>query len=168
MVLDDLEVVLNWRNHPDVRRHMYTQHEISLSEHRAWFERAEESPREHLLVLESGSVGIGYARIHVQDDVAKRAVWGFYRAPEAPRGTGFQLCERTLEYAFRDLSLHKVSGEVLASNARSIALHRRLGFREEARFRDHQFDGGRYWDSFGFGLLESEWTTNLGAQICQN
>lgn len=162
MAQHDLAIVLSWRNHPDVRRYMRTQHEISLSEHMEWFERAADSPSEHLLVLEAGPARIGYARINVQDVLAKRAEWGFYRAPEAPRGAGFALCERTLEYAFRDLSLHKISAEVLGSNIRSIALHRRLGFHQEAHFRDHQFDGDRYWDSYGFGLLESEWTITSG------
>lgn len=29
MVATDLERVLGWRNHPEVRRHMYTQHAIT-------------------------------------------------------------------------------------------------------------------------------------------
>lgn len=38
MVYADLERVLAWRNHPDVRRYMYTQHEITLDEHQRWYE----------------------------------------------------------------------------------------------------------------------------------
>ncbi|MFP4495817.1 MAG: hypothetical protein ACLFN3_07835 [Halochromatium sp.] len=33
----DLELILPWRNAPAVRRAMYSHHEISLAEHRAWF-----------------------------------------------------------------------------------------------------------------------------------
>jgi RimJ/RimL family protein N-acetyltransferase len=34
---DDLERVLAWRNHPEIRRYMYTQHEITWDEHLRWF-----------------------------------------------------------------------------------------------------------------------------------
>jgi hypothetical protein len=36
----DLETLLRWRNHPDVRKCMLSQHEITLAEHRAWFDRS--------------------------------------------------------------------------------------------------------------------------------
>ncbi|WP_425339375.1 UDP-4-amino-4,6-dideoxy-N-acetyl-beta-L-altrosamine N-acetyltransferase [Arthrobacter pigmenti] len=164
MVLDDLPIVLGWRNHPEVQRYMYTQHEITSTEHRLWFKRLQESPLEHPLVLEAGAERLGYARIHIVDQLAGRAEWGFYRAPEAPRGTGSDLCASVLQHAFGQLGLHKIWGEVVSTNEPSVALHRKLGFREEARLRDHYFDGDKYQDSLGFGLLESEWCKNLGVQ----
>lgn len=38
----DLAQVLAWRNHPDIRANMYTQHEITMAEHRAWWDRMHE------------------------------------------------------------------------------------------------------------------------------
>ena len=35
MVDGDLSLVLEWRNAPDVRKNMYTSHEITLDEHRS-------------------------------------------------------------------------------------------------------------------------------------
>jgi len=40
----DLELILPWRNAPAVRRAMYSHHEISLPEHRAWFQRLQQDP----------------------------------------------------------------------------------------------------------------------------
>ena len=37
---DDVPMILPWRNDPDVRRFMYTQHEISPQEHADFFARA--------------------------------------------------------------------------------------------------------------------------------
>ena len=48
----DLARVLNWRNHPDVRRFMYTSHEISPEEHEQWFARNSEAPGVWLLIYE--------------------------------------------------------------------------------------------------------------------
>ena len=33
------DLILPWRNAPEVRRNMYHGHPISPEEHRAWFER---------------------------------------------------------------------------------------------------------------------------------
>ena len=35
----DLEMVLQWRNHPEINRYMYNQTAISWEEHRQWFFR---------------------------------------------------------------------------------------------------------------------------------
>ena len=60
MTHGDLERVLAWRNHQDVRRYMYTQHEISLAEHTSWFERASRDDSRHLLVFEIEGVPLGF------------------------------------------------------------------------------------------------------------
>src|SRR5690606_7378254 len=51
LTADDLPLVLSWRNHPDVRRFMYTRHEISAEEHARWFAEAEADPSRHLLAF---------------------------------------------------------------------------------------------------------------------
>jgi len=38
------DLILPWRNAPEVRRQMYTRHPISPEEHRAWFERMQADP----------------------------------------------------------------------------------------------------------------------------
>lgn len=40
----DLELILPWRNAPAVRRAMVSHHEISLDEHRAWFQHLQQEP----------------------------------------------------------------------------------------------------------------------------
>ncbi len=37
MTVSDLESVLKLRNHPEVRRYMFTRHEIATEEHALWF-----------------------------------------------------------------------------------------------------------------------------------
>lgn len=158
----DLTMVRQWRNHPDVRRFMYTQHEICEEEHRAWFQRASSDPHRHLLLAKRHDDAFGFITIQVVSAVAKRAEWGFYLAPDAPRGSGQALGAAALEHAFHHLALHKLCGEALASNDRSIRFHERLGFTRESQLRDHHFDGHTYHDVIGFGLLRSEWLSRQG------
>ncbi|NKJ22869.1 UDP-2,4-diacetamido-2,4,6-trideoxy-beta-L-altropyranose hydrolase [Dyella sp. SG609] len=148
---DDLDAVLSWRNHPDVRRHMYTTHEIGIAEHRAWYERSAADPRRHLLIVEQAGQPLGFVHFTeaATDDVAD---WGFYAVPGAPPGTGRRLGAAALDHAFGTLGLRKVRGQALLSNERSQAMHRALGFTGEALP-----EPGHPVDSVGFGLTARQW-----------
>lgn len=156
MLEADLELVLQWRNHLDVRQYMYTQDVISRATHQAWFAAAQSDPRCHLLIYESGGVPQGFSSLRVMDKAAV-AQWGFYRAPDTQRGMGMHLCRATLNYAFGHLGLHKVQGEVIASNKVSIRFHQKLGFVQEGVLRDQFYDGHEYHGIICFGMLNSEW-----------
>ncbi len=159
MTIQDLEQVLAWRNHENVRRFMYTQHEISLEEHTQWFERASVDANRHLLVFEVDAVSLGFINIH-QIAPGGVADWGFYVAPDVPKGTGRQLGQAALRYAFTQARFHKLCGQALAYNERSIKFHLNQGFQQEGILRDQYFDGQRHHDVVCFGLIAAEWQAN--------
>lgn len=159
MLDSDLELVLGWRNHSDVRRYMYSQHEITMAEHSRWFERVSQNSNYHLLIFESNANPLGFINIHRISE-GEVADWGFYAAPGAPKGTGKQLGQASLHYAFTTAGLHKICGQALSYNEPSIRFHLRLGFQEEGRLREQHFDGHQYHDIVCFGLLSSEWNKN--------
>lgn len=159
MLDTDLELVLGWRNHPDVCRYMYSQHKITMAEHSRWFERVSQDGNHHLLIFENNTNPLGFINIHriAESEVAD---WGFYAAPGAPKGTGKQLGQVSLYYAFTTAGLHKICGQALSYNKSSIRFHLRLGFQEEGRLREQHFDGHKYHDIVCFGLLSREWNKN--------
>lgn len=154
----DLELVLGWRNHPEVRRYMFTQHEISPPEHRDWFLRSTRNPSTHLLIYQCDDTPLGFVSLSagMHPNVVD---WGFYGAPASPKGTGRILGSAALAHAFGPLGLHKVCGQAIETNRQSIALHSHLGFQREGLLRDQHFDGKKYQTVICFGLLAREWTT---------
>ena len=156
----DLEQVLLWRNHPEVRRYMYTTHEIGLEEHRNWFTRVSGNPAVNLLIYEHHGQPCGFVNI-TRGRCSEVADWGFYLSPDARKGTGRSLGKQALNYAYGGLALHKVCGQALGFNERSIAFHKALGFIEEGRLRDQHFDGAVYHDVVCFGLLDHEWQAKI-------
>lgn len=159
MVYADLTLVLTWRNHPDVRRYMYTQHEITLDEHQSWFERSLLDSKKHLLIFEVDHQPLGFVNFNEREN-GGIVDWGFYAAPDAPKGSGRQLGRAALSHAFTQLKLHKVSAQALAYNERSIQFHQSLGFQQEGILRDQHFDGEHYYNVICFGLLCHEWQPN--------
>lgn len=152
----DLERVLEWRNHPEVRRYMYTQQVILLEEHERWFKTASCDDKRHLLIFEKIEEPLGFINIHEIKN-GGIADWGFYLSPDAPKGTGQVLGRTALDYAFQSASVHKICGQALAFNQRSIAFHLKLGFEQEGILRHQHFDGQNYHDVVCFGLLVDDW-----------
>lgn len=152
---DDLENVLQWRNHSEVRRWMYHSHEISPPEHQAWYARAELDPHRHLLIVEEAGVPLGFVQFTETGDKGV-ADWGFYAVPGAPPGSGAKLGAAALEHAFKQLGLRKIRGEAIASNERSASFHRKLGFADEGSLRKPS-NGASSQDVLCFGLAANDW-----------
>lgn len=163
MDVGDLPMVLSWRNHPDVRRFMFNQHEISLQEHTAWFTQVIQDQSKDLLIVEESSAPIGYVQFsHVE--LGGISYWGFYVRPGASKGTGQKLGNAALEHAFGQLQLHKVCGQVIATNQASIKFHERLGFKREAEFEDQKRINNEYHTLIFYGLLADEWRAHKKGQ----
>ncbi len=163
MTASDLPQTLVWRNHPDISRWMYSRHSIGIDEHRRWFERAIQDGQRHLLIFELDCRPMGFVQLtRLHGDLI--ADWGFYAAPDAPKGTGRLLGNCALGHAFGPLGLHKVCGEAITDNTRSVRLHLALGFTQEGLRREQHFDGTRYHDVLYFGLLAAEWSARPGTE----
>lgn len=154
----DLPLVLAWRNTPEVRQHMYSAHEISEAEHRAWFARMKHDPQVRWYIHQDEYCNLdGVVYFTQYQPENHSSFWGFYAAPEAPRGTGTKLGLDALDEAFNVLSLHKLNAEVLSSNERSLRFHEKMGFHREGIFRDDHFNGEYYVDVVRLGIVKSEW-----------
>ena len=159
VIYDDLEMVWSWRNHPDVRRFMLTQHEISFDDHCDWFLNSSKDKRRCLLIVQEGVVPIGFVQFS-NVSIGGVADWGFYAKPGSPKGVGHKLGLAALSYAFNKLHLHKVCGQAIEGNLASIAFHKKLGFIQEGFLRDQKLVNGKYHSLFFFGLIAYEWNSN--------
>lgn len=153
---DDLESVLRWRNHPDIRGRMYNSHEISSAEHREWYVRAMRDRCRHLLIVEQSGMPLGFVQF-TESESDGVADWGFYAVPDAPAGSGTKLGTAALDHAFRQLKFRKIRGEAIVSNEPSKALHRKLGFAEEGITQKQSSDGAASHDVLCFGLEATDW-----------
>lgn len=124
----DCRRLFRWRNHPDIRRFMFEQNEIEWAAHQSWFARQQANPDFTMLVYWANKTPQGYAGFkHLGDGSYE---WGFYLAPDCPRGSGHGriLGRLALQYAFAQLQAREVRGQVLLHNTASLALHDKLGF----------------------------------------
>lgn len=156
MIASDLESVLKLRNHPEIRRYMLTQHEITMEEHIKWFKCASQNQGIKLLIFEINDVCSGFVQFKKTNHPSV-VDWGFYVAPGAPKGTGRKLGIAALQYAFEQEKFHKICGQALEVNWPSIQFHKSLGFVQEGVLREQHLNGDSSQDLICFGILRKEW-----------
>ena len=160
----DLETILKWRNSERVRANMYTDHIISMAEHKNWFERYKLQEKARYLLFEIDGRAVGLVYFTDLDEANEKAYWGFYLGEtDVPKGSGTAMGFLGLDYAFNVLKLRKLCGEAFAFNEASRRFHAKLGFYEEGRFCKHVLKGGEYEDVVSFALFRDQWLTNLPA-----
>ena len=165
----DLGQVLEWRNSARIRAYMYTDHIITMDEHRAWFERLQENSFSSFLIFEYRGFPVGIKSFSQIDKQNNKCYWGFYIGePDLPRGSATLMGVMALEYIFGIHNFRKLCAEAFAFNQASISYHKRLGFVEEGHFVKHILKNGSYENVISFALFYDDWLRNKDnlEQLC--
>ncbi|WP_078378903.1 UDP-4-amino-4,6-dideoxy-N-acetyl-beta-L-altrosamine N-acetyltransferase [Sutcliffiella halmapala] len=155
---NDLEKILQWRNQKSIRKFMYNSNIISMDEHTQWFLKIKNSKIAQSKIFYYNQVPCGILNIIEIDYINNKCKWGFYIGPNnALKGMGTILGFVSLNYIFNELSIRKLSAEVLSINKKSAIFHQKLGFVREGKLRKNIIKDGEYIDVLLYGLLEEEW-----------
>jgi len=159
LVREDIELVRNWRNRPEVSIYMYNDSIISSAQQENWFGKI--SMEENCLywIIEYNGIRIGLAYLTGIDKTLSCCYWGFYLGDLSFRGNGLgaKIEFNVLEYVFNILKINKLRCEVFVNNEKVIKMHEKFGFRREAYYREHCKKNGMKLDVVGLAILQSEW-----------
>lgn len=73
------------------------------------------------------------------------------------KGIGSWAIEKTLEFAFEEIKLHRVELDVFSFNTRAIHTYEKMGFKHEGVLKDAIKDGNDFADDILMAILEDEW-----------
>lgn len=82
---------------------------------------------------------------------------GIYAARYRGRGYGAEALAMWVDYLFESIPVRRIGLRTWSGNPRMMRLARRLGFRQEAAFREAYLVGRRAHDRVAFGMLRREW-----------
>ncbi|PKG22769.1 UDP-4-amino-4,6-dideoxy-N-acetyl-beta-L-altrosamine N-acetyltransferase [Niallia nealsonii] len=155
---EDLMQLFNWRNQESIRNMMYNSDIILFDDHVCWFEGLQKSEKAISKIFYYDNIPYGVLNINNIDRMNNKCTWGFYIGPsDAPKGMGTVLGYTSLNYIFGELSMRKLSAEVLSINEKSLNFHKKLGFTQEGILRKHVIKNGEYMDVYLYGILKEEW-----------
>lgn len=125
--LSDARYVLDWRNHPRTREHIFNPAPIAWEEHLSWFKRVVEDPASALLIGEIDGQPVGVLRF---DPLGERVRISIYLDPERHgQGIGSALIDAGTRWlAAERPQVRQVIAEVMPSNTASRKVFAEAGY----------------------------------------
>lgn len=146
------------RNQEDVRKYMYTAHEISVQEHENWLKSLHGNSRQSVFIAIHEDRAAGVVSLNAINVVQKTADWAFYLdAGLQGKGLGSLVEFWMLDYAFGEAGLEKLNCEVLETNPAVVKMHQKFGFTVEGVRRKNILRGGERLDVVLLGITKDEW-----------
>jgi ribosomal-protein-alanine N-acetyltransferase len=117
--------------------------------------------RYYFAVLERGGGGyVGDCGLTIQRqgyDGGVAELGYFLRREQWGRGLGTEVCRGLMDFAFRNLPLHKLCASCDAGNTASERIMRKCGMTKEAHNRLHRLRNETWVDNLVYAILRSEW-----------
>jgi RimJ/RimL family protein N-acetyltransferase len=140
----DVDTIRHLRNQQANREVSITSHEISADEHAAWWAKASADPTRRVLIYERDS-SVAAGVVNFFDIEGSTGAWGFFLDADGLAARGetlpawIEVMREAAAYAFDELGLEVLTGEVLEHNTVVRQMNRRFRFTEgtpEQRYAD--------------------------------
>jgi len=141
---------------------------VSDGAHRQWFEAI--SKREDVRIFTVRMLQcdklIGSCQLRHIDPIHRSAELQIRIGDidERDHGYGTEALHLLLDFAFRDMNLHRVCVRVFSHNARALRAYEKVGFVKEGLLRQAAHIDGRYVDIVVMSVLRSEHCPNVAKE----
>lgn len=117
---DDLQMVLSWRNHPNIRQWMHNSNKIEINEHLKFVKSLKNHTSKHYFLVKENDEYIGVVYLH-------NDYLGIYANPDKKR-VGDLLLRVIIDFSFNTKKLFILKAEVYKTNQKAIELYKRHQF----------------------------------------
>lgn len=151
---------LSWFYDKEVQQHLVTGTTPITKEDLVNFLQNQPQQRIFLAIhLKSNKEHIGNIKLDGIDQMHGLAEYGILMGEKKEWGKGYakQASAAIITYAFVSLNLRKITLGVVATNHAAIHLYEKLGFAQEALYKEHWYKDGAYHDIVRMGLLKKLW-----------
>jgi [ribosomal protein S5]-alanine N-acetyltransferase len=162
IVQQDIHQVFEGLSHPEVIRHYGVWFDTleSTQAQMDWYAQLvkEDSGRCWALTVKTnGSVLTGVIVLNNWNKYHRRADIGYWLMP-AFMGQGImtEALRPVLDYAFREMTIHRIEAEIEPANTASIAIALKLGFCYEGTKRQVEIKHGNFTDLSIYSLLSTD------------
>lgn len=161
----DLDALFDIHSREEVHRYLYGE-PLDIEQTKARLERkiANTKIEKHgdalaiAVVLKSSGVLVGDLTLQLVSQAHKQGEIGFIIHPDH-HGSGYasEAAGYLLDIAFRQLGLHRVSGQLEERNAASARVLEKLGMRREGLMIENEFVKGEWQSEIIYAILDREW-----------
>ena len=157
--VDDAELTFEWRNLE--RAQFLNKGSTSVAEQRAWITNRPENEINWIITLRKSGMKVGMLSLVNINTISRNAESARFLIgnEEAVKGipVAVEAMKNLYDFAFMHLKLHKVYGQIVASNKVMIKWQKYLGMKEEGLLREHLMINGELQDAVIMGILSEEY-----------
>lgn len=162
---DDTDLIVKWRNSPDVKKNFFYREEFTKESHEKWMrEQVEKGHVAQFIILKDGKpIGSNFLRdLDLEKGIGEYGVfigdsesWG--------KGYGTEAMKQVLEYAFGSLGLNNVKVTVMSGN--DISLHHvmRLGCKISKIVKNEKCTDGELRDKLLMFVTKEDFFSKVAA-----
>lgn len=152
-----LQQILDWRTSKQVTRFMYTDIEFNIENQKKWFASIKEDKYGRYWLMEYKDELIGFISITNINWQHKRGHWNFYIGEQKYSMLAGFIGAYMYNYAFYELGLEKLIGEVMDINEGVQKLHLKQGAREVGVLEHHIFKNNVWHNVYIFEMTKANW-----------
>lgn len=154
----DRSVVVESHRDPEFLRLVGADREdIDIKNASNVFEQALADPSYWAITENRRCIGTAFLHSLVKNDRRARYAIGIFEPTDWGKGLGAETTRLVLDFAFRQLGLHRVDVRVLEYNERAIRCYEKCGFVREHSERESAWVNGRWHNDLIMGILEHEY-----------
>lgn len=127
----DVRYVLEMRNHPEIKKWMVNQEDITQAQHLSFIEALKTDNSKHYFLVKQADMIIGSVNFTKINQIDGTAELGLYANPfERISGAGRILDQAATLYSKEKLKLSVLNLEVFEENQRAINFYNKIGFKQ--------------------------------------
>lgn len=148
ITVEDTDLIVDWRNSPQVYKNFIYQVKFSKESHQNWLDRNVFAGKAAQFIIEDIASGkpVGSVYLRDIDPQHQKAEYGIFLGECYGSGFGTAATRLILQYGFEELHLHKIFLRVFAENTVAIKTYKKVGFVQEGYFRDDVKINGEFKD----------------------
>jgi len=156
---EDLKKSIFWVNDEETARLINRFSPVAYSNHLKWYQSVINDHTKAIFAIDKDQereyIG-NCALINIDHRNQKAELWIYLSKSVQGKGIGTDAVKCLLKYAFNKLNLNRVYLYVMDYNICAIDFYKKLGFKEEGRFRENVFTDGKFCDTVHMAILRSE------------
>ena len=157
MEKEDLPLIAEWFNKPEVFGEYNPLHQVSRTEAEKMFENPHEE-KSFIIEKKDGSKVGFIGHFYVLHVAGKQLEIGYSLVPsERGRGYGTEATQLMVDYLFLSKDTMRIQAQTDPRNVASSKLLEKVGFKKEGTLRKSFFMRGEWVDSYIYSILREEW-----------
>lgn len=155
----DTDLIVRWRNNPEVRKNFIFRDKFTPQMHRKWMQGkvAKGDVVQFIIHERENDRPIGSVYYRDIDQTNSSAEYGIFIGENDARGKryGTEAARLFVKFGFDTLLLHRISLRVLADNTQAYRSYEKVGFQYEGTAKDMVLLDGVYRDVIFMAILDS-------------